>query len=424
MITLKDRFGNKIDGSVGYARGRILSDPTDESRRYSHGLRLIQERASLYGLESIAVFTGNLRSLPIRGEDIELAEEWIGSAIFHPQLIVCAREHLSANSDDGVAVFNRTSAGIIATILALCSSGVPIISVVPRGSSHASIRRGALLAQCPLVEINSEEQLELALDQFAGSPVFITGVTSELDVMSATMFANCIELAHQEKRLVFVDDAYGARVRTIIFNQLPARKLGADIVITNNDKAGLNGPRAGILVGEKDLIQSIIAKGMELGMEARAPIALGVLRSLQSFSPENLLQEVGLGRELYRGLAERIGNKYVAQATIGPIIREDDILAVALKRAGTADHPLIVPAEAAAAFGMLLLKNHGILTVNVSGMPGARVSIRLKPTPEQIEKVGGIPAVIEAVDDTINELAKIINKPGTIRGLITGNESF
>jgi L-seryl-tRNA(Ser) seleniumtransferase len=70
---------------------------------------------------------------------------------------------------------------------------------------------------------------------------------------------------------------------------------------------------------------------------------------------------------------------------------------------------------------MLLLRDHGILTVNVSGMPGARVSLRLKPTPEQMAKIGGVPAAINAVDETFNELAKIIKDPEAIRTLIVGD---
>jgi L-seryl-tRNA(Ser) seleniumtransferase len=422
MSSLKDHFGNEIDESVGYARGKILAGPKDESRRYANGLRLIRERAVACGTQSIAVFTGNLRSFPIQAEDIEMAEEWTGPPQFHADLTACAQQHLSAPPEDGVAVFNRTSAGIIAAVLALSSPGKAVISVVPGGSSHASIRRGVALAKCFLLELKSQQALEVALRQHTDSPVLITGVTSELDVMSEDVFIGCIRLAQEHNRLVFVDDAYGARVRTILFGQLPARQLGADLVITNNDKAGLNGPRAGILVGKMDLVRSVQAKAMELGMEARAPIALGVMRSLQRFSPEDLVQEVRLGQELYRELADRIGPEYVAQATIGPIIREDDVLALTLKRAGCTSHPRIVPSEASSALGALLLKNYGILTVNVSGMPGARVSLRLKPTSEQIAKVGGVAGVVNAVEATFDELAELVDKPGMICELILGQE--
>jgi L-seryl-tRNA(Ser) seleniumtransferase len=98
------------------------------------------------------------------------------------------------------------------------------------------------------------------------------------------------------------------------------------------------------------------------------------------------------------------------------------LLSLTLGRAGCSSLPTVVPAEASSAFGALLLKNSGILTVNVSGMPGARVSLRLKPTPEQIAKVGGVPGVVDAADATFNELAKLIDKPAMICNLVLGDD--
>ena len=97
-------------------------------------------------------------------------------------------------------------------------------------------------------------------------------------------------------------------------------------------------------------------------------------------------------------------------------------MALTLKRAGCTSHPRIVPSEASSALGALLLKNYGILTVNVSGMPGARVSLRLKPTSEQIAKVGGVAGVVNAVEATFDELAELVDKPGMICELILGQE--
>jgi L-seryl-tRNA(Ser) seleniumtransferase len=164
-----------------------------------------------------------------------------------------------------------------------------------------------------------------------------------------------------------------------------------------------------------------MAKGMELGLEARGPVVLAVIRALERYRPAHLLSEVEVGRRLTAALTDRFSSRCVSASVLGPFIKEDDVLAIALARSGrAAERPAVVPAEAAAALGMLLLQHHGILTVSALGMPGARVSLRLKATEQVIERLGGAQAVADAVVQSVDRLGSVIDQPDALRMLILG----
>ena len=96
-----------------------------------------------HGPDGIGIFTGNSRYFPLQSKDLPtLCEEWVGPGMFMDVLRETAVSHLGGDGTEGAAVFNRTSAGIVAGILAL-SVGRPVVSVVPDGDrSHASVTRG------------------------------------------------------------------------------------------------------------------------------------------------------------------------------------------------------------------------------------------------------------------------------------------
>ncbi len=113
------------------------------------------------------------------------------------------------------------------------------------------------------------------------------------------------------------------------------------------------------------------------------------------------------------------GAKRVSLSALGPIMEQDDILSLALHRAAVRETSVsIVPAEASSGLGMLLLEHHGILTVNALGAPGARVSLRLKASSEEMERAGHTGAVVAAVDDAFGRLASVIVDVDATRRLI------
>ncbi|QGZ63328.1 aminotransferase class I/II-fold pyridoxal phosphate-dependent enzyme [Paraburkholderia acidisoli] len=417
-----DSFGNPVDPTVGFARGSIIRSSIDEALRLRHGQAVAAKRVKLLGAASIGVFTGNQRDFPIHADDIAtLCEEWVGPGLAAEELRQVAIGHMGGRGDDAVAIFNRTSAGIVATIAAL-ADGKPIVSVVPpKGRSHASVIRGAKLAGVAVHEVQGNNEWLKVVEAQRPALVVVTTVTSSLERLEDHVTLEVVQFAHALGAKVFLDEAYGARLRTVLHGGRLSLQLGADIAVTNCDKAGLSGPRAGVLVGRADLVTAAAARGAEYGMEARAPISAAVLRSLQKYQPEDLREESAAGQKLAEALAQKLGAGLVQRSDLGPMVEEDAVLRVLLKLAGRENEkPVVVPCEATSALGMVLLEDHGILTVNTHGQPGARVSLRLKPTLDALGRTGGFDAVVAAVMKSLEKVASIIHDRDAVAQLVIG----
>ncbi len=415
-----DRFGHVIDPSVGYARGDILSSPLDESRRHQHALHIIQSRAAAKGVNSFFNFTGLHRDYQIHPQQVPLAEEWVGPALFADELAKRTLEHLGGGPEHAVAVFNRATAGIVAACLALATPGSKVISIVPGTRSHPSLARGVALANAQLEEISTLHSMQEILDSFKVSLIVITGVSSELEVMDEFILMEAIRLARVYGIPSLLDDAYGARLRPLIYGQPKTLTTGVDLGITSCDKAGLGGPRAGLMAGRPDLMSRVMARAGELGLEARPPVSLGICVSLANFDAGRLRREVELGGTLYEQLGQRFGTGRVKRTGLGATIPEEDAweLARGLRPAG--EKLSLVPAEITAAMGMYWLQRYGMITVNALGQPGARVSLRFKPDPDEVERFGGPSALIEAIADGFRTIAEIAGSPAEMKKLILG----
>ena len=418
MVT--DRFGNPMDRSVGYARGTILRGPLDEVRRRSRALAVLRARIDEHGRTAVFNFTGHRRGFPAGGRDLEegLAEEWIGAACLATPLLEHTRRHFSAPPGVEAAVFNRAAAGIVALILAVGTGG-RLVSVAPRGRAHTSVLRGAELAGARLDRRAPEE---LPDDTFRNSALaVITRVTSELEIMSADSTRRSIEAARDAGCPTLLDDAYGARIGPELLGQPGALELGADVAITSCDKAGLGGPRAGLMAGDPDLVTGALATGSEFGLEARGPIQLGVLRALQAFAPASLRADAAAGAGITAGLGAKFAQGRVGKTVMGPTITEDDVLSI-LRERGPVDSRL-VPVEATSLLGMVLLERFGILTGNVAERPGARVSLRLRPTADEVARLGGASAVAGVVDGAMDGATELAADLDRARGVILGDGS-
>ena len=85
-------------------------------------------------------------------------------------------------------------------------------------------------------------------------------------------------------------------------------KADAGKSVTNsNQKTGQTGPSAGLLVGEPSLVRKVLSVATQHGQEARAPIALRVLQSLERYEPARLLADAAVGKELYAAMSAAFG---------------------------------------------------------------------------------------------------------------------
>lgn len=418
-----DRFGNPVDVSVGYARGRILGGAHDELRRNARAREIMRRRVAVHGPDSLFSFNGSPCAFPLGPEDLgPLTQEPLGNALLAPRLRELALAHTGGGPDAEATVLNRTAGCLVAAILAFAGQGDAVVSVAPGSGSHPCVRRGAVLAGARLLEVATIPDLAQALERGTGRLVVVTGVTSEQDVLPEHDFLQAITLARRSGRICVVDDAYGARVRTVLFGQPAALAAGAHLAVTSMQKAGLEGPRAGLLVGDADKVRAVATMASEMGQEGRAPMAAAVVRALEAFEPAHLHEAVETGRALHQRLVDAFGPERVRFKVLGPVISEEDVLEMALERSapGPTAATAMVPAEVTAALGMLLLEGHGVVTANVTASPGARVSLRLKTTPAEVARMGGPPALVAALVDALDGVAQVVHDEAAMRRLVVG----
>jgi L-seryl-tRNA(Ser) seleniumtransferase len=92
-----------------------------------------------------------------------------------------------------------------------------------------------------------------------------------------------------------------------------------------------------------------------------------------------------------------------------------------MERGGVKEPP-VVPYEAAAAFCMILLEDHRILTVHFVGMPPGTADILFKfVRPETLERFGGPAAFAQAVDAAVTKLGTLLREPERITSLLFGD---
>jgi L-seryl-tRNA(Ser) seleniumtransferase len=93
-------------------------------------------------MDSFYNFTGLHRNYLVEADQIALAEEWTGQALYWEELVELTREHFGGKATHDVAVFNRATAGIVAACMALAKRQTVVLSVTPGSRSHPSISRG------------------------------------------------------------------------------------------------------------------------------------------------------------------------------------------------------------------------------------------------------------------------------------------
>ena len=191
-----------------------------------------------------------------------------------------------------------------------------------------------------------------------------------------------------------------------------------DVVATGLDKYGTVGPRLGVLAGDKSLVSRIRARAFEMGLEARPLLYPAAFRSLAGYTPERVRHLVETTREVAAAVKQVVGEHRVHETSIIAELLAEDILEMAMERAGLRTPP-IAPIEATAALAMLLLRDHGMMSVHFVGLPPGTSALMIKfIPPETLARFGGAQAYARAIDDGLMKLAAIIGDPDKIRHLL------
>jgi L-seryl-tRNA(Ser) seleniumtransferase len=381
---------------MAYAPGELLAGTED------HLAKLRAAWGIMAGRE-VFDFTGLERSLVLSERAHEHLDDELAPALYGERLTELALDHLGGTAPrHDVFVANRTTAALVAAMQVLVRPGARVVGVSP-SYTHPAAVRAVRLAGGDFEEGGDPEGADLVL-------------LTRLAVTYGLLPLEELERALGVGAPVFVDDAGGARVGPAVFGQPKTLELEAVAGVTGLDKYGTTGPRLGLLAGERELVQEIRARAVELGLEARPMLYPAVVHSLEQYRPERVRELVETTARVGEALVERLGD-WVRRTPVAVRLEGEDILAEAARRAGVDSS--LAPIEATAALAMLLLRAHGILTVHFAALPPGTSALLLKfIPPETLEHFGGAEAFAAAVDVSLDELATMLDAPSELRSLL------
>ena len=415
-----DRLGNRLAPSLPYARGTLLSSTEDDYKKLKQAWRLIGNRISVRGRESVFNFSGLERSLRVPDEDRWSADDEIAPAMHLQRMTDVALEHLGGVAGDhDVAVFNRLTAATYATLKTLCQPGDTVIAT-SAGHSHPSVLRAVAQLGARLIDTRGLHAFERAMTEADRvTVVVLTRLAVTYDIMPIDELRAVVDLAHRAGVPVYLDDAGGARVGPAIYGQPKLLELEVEVGATGLDKYGTLGPRLGLLGGKSDLVSRIRATGFEMGLEARPMLYPAVLHSLESFTSARVIELVEATRDVSDALSAKLGARIRWNGLIAELSAED-AYELAVERSSRIA-AAIVPYEVVAALAMALLRDFGILTVHFVGLPPGTSSLLFKfMPPETISAFGGAHAFADAVDASLNAVASALGSPNAIAQLLFG----
>jgi L-seryl-tRNA(Ser) seleniumtransferase len=415
-----DRFGNVIAAGLPYARGTILRSTEDDFTKLRQAWQIIRARIQKDGADSVFNFTGLERGLRVDPSDVPFLDDEIAPALFGERLTELALEHLGGKPDrHDVMVFNRLSAATLTAQMVMVRPGGTVIGVSV-GYSHPSVTRAAAHLGARFVDTVGFKAFAEALDREPQVDlVVLTRLAVTYEALPIDEIRQIVALARARKIPVYADDAGGARVGPAVLGQPKMLDLGVNVGATGLDKYGTVGPRVGVLAGDKDLVARMRARAFEFGLEARPMLYPAVLKSLEQYRPERVQSLVECTKEVAAALRARLGDRLRETPVTAQLLGEDT-LELARERAGLAETSL-VPFEASATLAMLLLRDHGIVSVHFAGMPPGTSAMLFKfVPPETLQRFGGAAAFAEAVDHSLSSVAAMMGDREKVRALLLG----
>jgi L-seryl-tRNA(Ser) seleniumtransferase len=416
-----DRFGNPLDPIVRYARGRILKSSDEEVQRMLHARHVVGDIVRRKGKESVYDLSGMNRGSGITAEDVpHLSSHVPFFERFEGKTEPLALRHMGADPAKHAAlILNRVSAANFVALTTLLKRGDQVFAFAPPGGApHPSTVRPISMAEAKLTEFHTFQELESAWSLY-GPPriLLITPISASKHHIPFDQFKQALALPRGPRTLAYVDDAHMAS-RIAFFDEPPTYQVGEiDIAVCSADKH-IAGPRAGVMVGRKDLVTTIASRAFELGLEAQAGQYVGVGNALRNFDPRAVKVAGELAKDLIKILAQKYGAQRAYLGGPGVSISGEDVLAIALEARGTGGRPELVAVEAAGLIGMLMLEQDGILTIGAVAMPGSAPAVRLMMYPDGPRL--GIERIVASIERSIGRLSEVLDDVDSARRHLLG----
>jgi L-seryl-tRNA(Ser) seleniumtransferase len=380
----------------------IITNSLDEVKKREKALSIIKNIVESKGRDSLFDLTGLSGGFIASPSELSLLETYVGPAIFEEDLQKVGIEHMGGEK---ILPLNRTSSGILATILALVEKDSNVVHYLAELPAHPSIPRSCKLVGANYFETDVFEDFSIPDNT---SLVVITGSTMDHKVIDEEEFRKVIDLAHENNIPVMVDDASGARLRTVVFNQQKACDLGADIAITSTDKL-MPGPRGGLMAGRGDLIDKIKVKVNQFGLEAQPPLVLAMLNGIKNFDEENLINSFSRKDELFNLLNEKFD--YFETTPTGVMISPEN-----LAKEISVPHNLSNN-DLAFVLSFILLNDYGIITIPAVSMPGASATIRFDLSTNDAFNLN-LNDLCKKIESSINKLQNVVINEDKCREIV------
>jgi len=390
----------------------LVKDSLDEMKKREVSLKVIKSVIDNNGRNSLYDLTGLSGGFLAKQEELDILETYIGPAIFEEKLQVLGCEHLGGEK---IFAVNRTSSGILATILAIVKEDSYVVHFLPEFPAHPSIPRSCDIVGANYLEFDDIDEF---VDNFSEntftkntSLIVITGSTMDHNVLAEEDFKTVINLAKDKNIPVLVDDASGARLRTAIFSQKKATELGTDLVVTSTDKL-MMGPRGGLMAGKKDLINKVKTKAHQFGLEAQPPSVLAMVKGLENYNEDDLKKSIAKKDELMDLLANDF-NMFEKTPT-GIMVSEDNLkneIIFSLKKSNSNFNETNLDKfsnkDLCFIWAMLLLKEEHIVTIPAVSMPGASTTVRFDLAANDARRIE-VNNLCDKIKNSFNNLLNVL----------------
>lgn len=380
----------------------IINNSLDEVKKREKALSIIKDIVENKGREFLSDLTGLSGGFIASPSELSLLETYVGPAIFEDALQEVGIEHMGGEK---VLPLNRTSSGILAAILTLVRKDSNVVHYLAELPAHPSIPRSCKLVGANYFETDVFDEFTIPDNT---SLVVITGSTMDHKVIDEGEFKQVIEMAHEKGIPVMVDDASGARLRTVVFKQAKACDLGADIAITSTDKL-MPGPRGGLMAGRKDLIDEIKIKVNQFGLEAQPPAVLAMLNGIKNFKEDNLINSFDRKDQLFDLLSSKFNN--FKKTPTGVMITPEDLAKEIDISHNLSDNDL------AFIFSFILLEEYGIITIPAVGMPGASATIRFDLSTSDAFNLD-LKSLTKKIESSFEKLLEVITNEEKCREIV------
>ena len=423
------RYPNAIDPVLGYAPGTILVDDLADfkSVRAAEDVLLARYRKEGFdGVKNVMMLSDNC-AVPEWFSGPEYQERYLANKLAEERLDGLAKAHMGGDDRFGVMAFTRTTAANLTIVLALAEPDSVVPYLVPKypkpgfkGHGHPSIPRAIELARARTEVVVDLDELRRVVER--GPVSLITVCPSYRGIIPEAFTRGACELGHARGIPVFVDDASGARLRTVGEGQGRAMDLGADVTVTSCEKYGLTGPRAAVVVARRDLLDRIGAKAAVLGTEARPSVTAAIVRCFEEWTPERgaaiYADWERRHRPLYEAMRAAFGERVQWKPYGGVWLMPEDTLEIAMERAGLDETPF-APVDAATVLAMILLRRHGYMTLPALHYPGASKSLTIHMAQPAAQKLT-TDEIVRAIDEAFTGLAAMLPSRARMEAMLFG----